>query len=201
MKGIIDHLKKEVQELRAEKAKSKPAGGRKYSSRQESDKKAAGGRVAYIKERQRRGAAKARAAGLKERATKKLANEEAYEREFNEEGRGRKRPASEVKRQQTKRTREKEKKKRKLRRKRLKGLRTGREKKMRKRRRREEEKRRKKTRKKGPQAVAVSLRRARVFLRSPSTHPWEEWALHLQMMKRTEVCCTGLNSRKDPTVT
>ena len=52
LKDTIDHLKKEVEELKAEKAKSKPAGKRKYSSRQESDKKAAGGRVAYIKERQ-----------------------------------------------------------------------------------------------------------------------------------------------------
>ena len=91
LKATIDHLKKEVEELKAEKAKSKPAGKRKYSSRQESDKKAAGGRVAYIKERQRRRAASQRAEGLKERVTKRLANEEAYEREFNQEGKGRKR--------------------------------------------------------------------------------------------------------------
>ena len=38
--------------------------------------------MAYIKEKQRRRAAKARAEGLKE----------AYEKEFNQEGRGRKRP-------------------------------------------------------------------------------------------------------------
>ena len=51
----------------------------------------AGGRVAYIKEKQRRRAAKARAEGVKERAKKRLANEEAYENEFNQEGQGRKR--------------------------------------------------------------------------------------------------------------
>ena len=90
-KETIDHLKKEVEDLKAEKAKSKPAEGRKYSARQESDKRAAGGRVAYIKEKQRRRAAKARAAGVKERAEKRLANEEAYEKESNQEGRGRKR--------------------------------------------------------------------------------------------------------------
>ena len=75
LKDTIDHLRKEVEELKAEKAKSKPAGKRKYPSRQESDKKAAGGRVAYIKERQRRRAASQRAEGLKERVTKKMANE------------------------------------------------------------------------------------------------------------------------------
>ena len=40
LKETIDHLKKEVEDLKAEKAKSKPAQGRKYSARQESDKKA-----------------------------------------------------------------------------------------------------------------------------------------------------------------
>ena len=87
----MDHLKKEVEDLKAEKEKNKPAEGRKYSARQGSDKKAAGGRVACISEKQRRRAAKARAAGVKERAKKRLANEEAYEKEFNQEGRGRKR--------------------------------------------------------------------------------------------------------------
>ena len=91
LKETINHLKKEVEELKAEKAKSKPASGRKYSARQESDKKVAGGRVAYLKEKQRRRAAKARAEGVKERAKRRLANEEAYENEFNQEGRGRKR--------------------------------------------------------------------------------------------------------------
>ena len=61
LKETTGHLKKEVEDLKAEKAKSKPAQGRKYSERQESDKKAAGGRVAYIKEKQRRRAATARA--------------------------------------------------------------------------------------------------------------------------------------------
>ena len=91
LRDTINHLKKEVEDLKAEKEKSKPASGRKYSARQESDKKLAGNRVAYIKEKQRRRAAKARAEGVKERAKKKLANEEAYEKEFNQEGQGRKR--------------------------------------------------------------------------------------------------------------
>ena len=91
LRDTINHLKKEVEDLKAEKEKSKPASGRKYSARQESDKKLAGNRVAFIKEKQRRRAAKARAEGVKERAKKKLANEEAYEKEFNQEGQGRKR--------------------------------------------------------------------------------------------------------------
>ena len=91
LKETINHLKKEVEDLKAEKAKSKPASGRKYSARQESDKKVAGGRVAYLKEKQRRRAAKARAEGVKDRANRRLANEEAHENEFNQEGRGRKR--------------------------------------------------------------------------------------------------------------
>ena len=91
LRDTINHLKKEVEDLKAEKAKSKPASGRKYSARQESDKKVAGARVAFIKEKQRRRAAKARAEGVKERAKKKLANEEAYENEFNQEGQGPKR--------------------------------------------------------------------------------------------------------------
>ena len=76
LRETINHLKKEVEDLKAEKAKSKPAQGRKHSARQESDKKVAGGRVAYIKEKQRRRAAKARAEGVKERAKRRLANEE-----------------------------------------------------------------------------------------------------------------------------
>ena len=91
LRDTINHLKKEVEDLKAEKAKSKPASGRKYSARQESDKKVAGNRVAYLKEKQRRRAAKARAEGVKERAKRRLANEEAYENEFNQEGQGRKR--------------------------------------------------------------------------------------------------------------
>ena len=91
LRETINHLKKEVEDLKAEKAKSKPAQGRKHSARQESDKKVAGNRVAYIQEKQRRRAAKARAEGVKERAKRRLANEEAYENEFNQEGRGRKR--------------------------------------------------------------------------------------------------------------
>ena len=91
LRETINHLKKEVEDLKAEKAKSKPAQGRKHSARQESDKKVAGNRVAYIQEKQRRRAAKARAEGVKERAQRRLANEEAYENEFNQEGRGRKR--------------------------------------------------------------------------------------------------------------
>ena len=91
LRDTINHLKKEVEDLKAEKAKSKPAQGRKYSARQESDKKVVGARVAFIKEKQRRRAAKARAEGVKERAKRKLANEEAYENEFNQEGQGRKR--------------------------------------------------------------------------------------------------------------
>ena len=88
LRDTINHLKKEVEDLKAEKEKSKPASGRKYSARQESDKKLAGNRVAFIKEKQRRRAAKARAEGVKERAKKKLAT---YEKEFNQEGQGRKR--------------------------------------------------------------------------------------------------------------
>ena len=119
-------------------------------------------------------------------------NERKFRTEAEEETpeikeRGMKLPASEVKKQQTKRTREKEKKKIKA-----EEEETERSEKKRKedqkRRRRKEEKRRKKRRKKGPQAVAVPLRHVRVFLRSPSTHPEEEWVGHLQMMKRTEVC-------------
>ena len=91
LRDTINHLKKEIEDLKAEKAKSKPASGRQYSARQESDKKVAGGRVAYLKEKQRRRAAKARAEGVKERAKRKFANEEAYENEFNQEGQGRKR--------------------------------------------------------------------------------------------------------------
>ena len=167
-----------------------------------------------------------------------MANEEAYEREFNQEGKGRKRqtfplstgefakdqeampltkrekkfraeeeempevkersmklPASEVRRNQTKRAREKERRREKLRRKRLKGLkRKGRRKlrrrKVRRRKRREEEKKRKKRRKgkkRGPRAVAVPLRQARVIVRSPLTHPKGEWAVHLRMMTKKEV--------------
>ena len=54
LRETINHLEKEVEDLKAEKAKSKPASGRKHSARQESDKKVAGARVAYIKEKQRR---------------------------------------------------------------------------------------------------------------------------------------------------
>ena len=68
LRETIDHLKKELEDVKAEKAKSKPAQGRKYSARQESDKKVAGGRVAFMKEKQRRRAGKARAEGVKERA-------------------------------------------------------------------------------------------------------------------------------------
>lgn len=79
-------------------------------------------------------------------------------------------PASEVKRQQTKRHREKGKKKRKAKEERLKSLkREGKEKMRREKRLRRKRRRRKrnKRRKRGLQA----LRRAKVFLRSPFTHP------------------------------
>ena len=52
---------------------------------------------------------------------------------------------------------------------------------------REKRRRRRKGKKRGPRAVAVPLRHARVIVRSPSTHPKGEWAVHLQMMTKGEV--------------
>ena len=65
--------KKEVENIKKERAKSMPQSStRKYSSRQERDKAVSGGRIAYIKEKQRQRAAKHRAESQKDRATQNV---------------------------------------------------------------------------------------------------------------------------------